>query len=151
MVRNIGGVIAGYILMALLIFLTFSAAYLLMGADRAFNPGTYEVSGLWLVTSFILSLVAAAAGGYLCASIARGSRAPLALAVLVVVLGLLAAIPVLKAASDGREPAVRAGDVPNMQAMQSAVQPVWVALLNPFLGAAGIVAGAGLRNRKPEA
>jgi hypothetical protein len=151
MVRNIGGVIVGYILMALLIFLTFSATYLLMGADGAFKPGTYEVSGLWLAASFVLSLIAAAAGGYVCAAIARGGRAPLALAVLVLVLGLLAAIPVLKAAGDGRELAVRTGDVPNMQAMQSAVQPGWVALLNPFLGAAGVLAGAGLRRRRPVA
>ena len=38
--RTIVGVIAGYLVMALLIFATFSAAYLLMGADAAFMPGS---------------------------------------------------------------------------------------------------------------
>lgn len=147
MIRNIGGVILGYILMALLIFLTFSAAYLLMGASVAFKPETYEPSNLWLVTSTVLGLVAAVVSGYVCASIARGGRAPLALAVLVVVLGVLAAVPALRAANAGRERLTRPNEVSNMEAMQNAVQPGWVALLNPFVGAAGVLVGARLRRR----
>lgn len=150
MIRNIGAVILGYIAMALLIFLTFSAAYLLMGASGAFNPGTYEVSGLWLAASFVLGLMAAVGGGYVCAAVAGRSRAPLALAVLVLVIGLLAAIPELKAASDGVAPPPRTGAVSNMEAMQNAVLPVWIALLNPLVGAAGVLLGARIR-RKPAA
>jgi ABC-type transport system involved in multi-copper enzyme maturation permease subunit len=151
MLRNIGGVILGYIIMALTIFLTFSAAYILMGAAGAFQPETYEVSNLWLVTSFILGLLAAVAGGYVCALIARsGSRAPFALAVLVIVLGVLAAVPVLRAANTGKERLTRPGEVSNMEAMQNAVQPGWVALLNPFVGAAGVLVGARLRHKPQE-
>jgi hypothetical protein len=147
MLRNIGGVILGYIIMALMIFLSFSAAYLLMGAGAAFKPETYEVSNLWLVTSFALALVAAIVGGYVCASITGRSRAPVALAVLVVVLGVLAAVPVLRAANAGRDRLTRPSEVSNMEAMQNHVQPGWVALLNPFFGAAGVLAGARLRRR----
>jgi hypothetical protein len=147
MIRNIGGVILGYIVMALLIFLTFSAAYLLMGANSAFKSGTYEVSGFWVAVSFALGLIAAVVGGYVCASVARGSRAPLALAVLVLVVGLLAAIPELRAANDGGALAARPNEVSNMEAMQNAVQPIWIALLNPFVGAAGVLIGARLRRR----
>lgn len=146
MLRNIGGVIVGYISMALLVFLTFTAAYLLMGAGAAFKPATYEVSNAWLATSFVLALMAAVVGGYVCATIAkRRSRAPLALAVLVIVLGALAALPALRAANAARQP--RTGEVSNMEAMQRAVEPMWVALLNPFLGAAGVLVGASLRRR----
>lgn len=147
MLRNIGGVIVGYILMGLTVFLTFSAAYLLMGTGGAFKPETYEVSNLWLVTSFVLSLVAAVLGGYACAAVARGGRAPLALAVLVIVLGVLAAVPALRAANAGRDRLTRPAEVSNMEAMQNAVQPGWVALLNPFIGAAGVLLGASLRRR----
>jgi hypothetical protein len=133
--------------MALLIFLTFSAAYLLMGADSAFKPAAYEVSGFWVAVSFVLGLIAAVAGGYVCASVAGGNRAPLALAVLVLVVGLLAAIPELRGANDGGARAARTGEVSNIEAMQNAVQPVWLALLNPFIGAAGILLGARLRRR----
>jgi cytochrome bd-type quinol oxidase subunit 2 len=147
MLRKIGGVIVGYILMALTVFLTFSAAYLLMGTSAAFRPDTYEVSNLWLVTSFLLFLVAAVLGGYGCAAIARGGRAPLVLALLVIVLGLFAAVPALRAANAGKDRLTRPAEVSNMEAMQNAVQPAWVALLNPFIGAAGVVLGASLRRR----
>jgi hypothetical protein len=147
MLRNIGGVILGYIIMALTIFLTFSAAYLLMGADLAFKPGTYEPSNLWLVTSFILGLAAAVAGGYVCAKIAGGSRAPLALAVLVIVLGVLWALPALRAANTSKERLTRPAVVSNFEAMQNAVLPGWVALLTPFLSAVGVVFGARLRRK----
>src|SRR5215212_9823272 len=131
MLRNIGGVILSYITFALLIFLTFSVAYLLMGAGAAFKPETYEPSNLWLVTSTALGLIASVVSGYVCASIARGKRAPLALALLVIVVGLLSAVPVLRAANQGRERLTRPVEVSNMEAMQNAVQPVWSALLNP--------------------
>jgi ABC-type transport system involved in multi-copper enzyme maturation permease subunit len=146
MLRNIGGVIAGYIIMALAIFLTFTVAYLVMGASGAFKPETYEVSNLWLVTSFVLGLLAAVAGGYVCALIARGSRAPLALAALVIVLGVLAALPALKA-NASRERLTRPSEVSNFEAMQNAVQPAWVMLLSPFISAAGVLVGARLRRR----
>ena len=147
MLRNIGGVILGYVIFALTIFLTFSAAYLLMGTSLAFEPGTYEPSTLWLVTSFVLGVAATILAGYVCAMIARGSRAPMALAVLVLVLGLLFAIPVLRAANNTRERLTRPTEVSNMEAMQNAVQPGWAALLNPILGFAGVLAGASLRRR----
>ena len=149
MIRNIGGVVLGYITFALALFLAFSAAYLLMGANLAFRPHTYEPSNLWLVTSVILGTASSVVGGYVCALLARGSKAPIALAILVIVIGLLSAIPVLRAANTSKEQVPRPAEVSNLQAMQNAVQPGWMALLNPFVGAAGVLVGARLR-RSPE-
>ncbi|MDQ3667052.1 MAG: hypothetical protein M3410_10870 [Acidobacteriota bacterium] len=42
MLRAVLAVIVGYVVMVLLVFATFSLAYLLMGADGAFRPGTYK-------------------------------------------------------------------------------------------------------------
>ena len=145
MVRSILAVVAGYATLALVIFVTFTALYLVLGADRSFEPGSYDASTLWVATSFPLGVAASVAAGYVCAALARGGRAPQVLAGLVLVLGLLFAIPVLRAA-DNALPA-RAGDVPNMEAMQQARQPKWVALVNPFIGAVGVPVGAGLRRR----
>lgn len=148
MLRNIGGVILGYVLTALTIFLTFTAAYLLMGTSNAFKPDTYEVSNLWMVTSLVLGTVAAIIGGYFCALVARGSRAPLALAVLFIVVGVLTALPTLRAANTARERLTRPAVVSNTEAMQNAVLPGWYALLTPFASAAGVLVGAGLRRRR---
>jgi hypothetical protein len=145
MLRSILAVIAGYVVFALSIFVTFTALYLLLGADASFEPGSYHPSKLWMALSTLLGIVAAVVGGYVCAALARGGRAPLALAVLVLVVGLFFAFLAPKR-SEGD--AVRAGNVPNMEAMQKAIQPKWSALLNPFLGVVGVLVGGRLR-RKP--
>lgn len=146
MARSILAVVAGYATLALLIFVSFTLLYLVLGADRSFEPGNYDASTLWVLTSFPLGVAASVAAGYVCAALARGGRAPQVLAGVVLVLGLLFAVPVLRAADNA--PAARAGDVPNMEAMQQARQPKWVALVNPFIGAVGVLVGAGLRRRR---
>src|SRR5687767_12248712 len=95
MARKILGVIVGYVVMALLIFLTFSVTYLALGAGQAFKPGTYNVSLRWTAISFVLSLIAAIVGGYTCALIAKSTRAAQVLAGIVLVLGIIVAIPAL--------------------------------------------------------
>jgi len=142
--RSILGVVAGYVVMFLLIFLTFSAAYLAMGADAAFRAGNYEPSTLWLVVSFALGFLGALAGGCTCVWIAKRVKAAHALAALVMVIGLATAGMMMGAASDAR-PTARTGDVPNMEAMMNARQPLWVAFVNPFLGAVGVLLGARLK------
>jgi len=148
MVRGIVGVVVGYVVMALLVFLTFSVAYLAMGANTAFKPGAFDPSLVWIVVSFFLAFVAALVGGYTCAAIARTKRAAQVLAGIVVVLGVLVAIPALTA-NDTR-PNVRIGDVSNMEAMQKARTPGWVALMNPLIGAVGVIVGSGLRRAREE-
>jgi len=143
MSRLIRGVILGYLTMAVVIFATFTGAYLALGADGAFEPGTYEVSTVWIVASIVLGLVAAVLGGFVCAAVARNRKAVLALAGLVFVLGIVFAIPVLTADYPG--PAERTAEVGNMAAMKNARQPAWIALLNPLLGAVGVVLGGRLK------
>lgn len=144
MLRATGAVLAGYAVMFLSVFLTFSGLYLTIGADGAFEPGTYDVSVLWLVCSTVLNIVAALAGGLVCALIAHGGRAPGALAALVLLLGLAMAIPVVNAPPASE---LRSAAVPNMEAMMKARTPVWVALTNPLIGAVGALAGAALRRQ----
>jgi hypothetical protein len=143
--RLIGSVLLGYVVMAVLIFVSFSVLYVLMGADRSFQAGTYDPSALWISVSVVLGILASVAGGWVCAVVARSDKGPKALAVLVIVLGLALAVPVLRAPAESPP---RTGEVSNMEAMQRARQPAWIALLNPFLGALGVLAGA---RRRPQA
>ena len=101
MARVIGAVVAGYVVMFAVVFLTFSGAYLAMGTERAFLPGTYEVSSLWLAVSFVFGFVAALIGGCVCRAIARNTKAVVYLAALVIVLGIALAVPVLTAPDAG--------------------------------------------------
>jgi hypothetical protein len=80
--------------------------------------------------------------------IAKTKRAAQVLAGIVFVLGILVAIPALRSADT--RPNTRIGDVPNMEAMQKARTPGWVALMNPLIGAVGVIVGAGLKQARED-
>ncbi|MEP7341334.1 MAG: hypothetical protein ABI977_26630 [Acidobacteriota bacterium] len=144
MLRTAGAVVVGYVAMILFIFVTFSLVYLVLGTNGAFKPGRYEVTSLWLAISFGVGLIAAMAGGFVCVAIAQNAKAPLALAGLVLILGLVMAVPILKS-SGSSAPQLRAASVGNWEAMQNAKQPPWFAVTNPFIGALGVILGARLK------
>ena len=138
--RSILAVIAGYLAMVFGLFLVFTAVYLLIGADGAFQKGSYQVSILWNLLTLVISLVAALGGGYVCARIARSMAAPKFLAGLVLVLGLLEAG--WAATHPKPDPGGRAGDVPNLEAMKKAQTPTWVTAITALIGAGGVMIGA---------
>jgi hypothetical protein len=141
--RSILSVVVGYAAMFAAIFLSFSGLYLLLGQELSFRPGTYDPSMLWAVVSSVLGMGAAILGGYVCARIARTAKPPKVLAGVVLIIGLLSAVPVLMAASTPAE--ARTGEVGNLDAMMKAKQPAWVAVANPFVGLVGVLIGGRLR------
>jgi peptidoglycan biosynthesis protein MviN/MurJ (putative lipid II flippase) len=146
MLRSVLGVIVGYIVMFILQVAAFMTIYTMMGPDWSFRPGSYEASVPWTAMQFSVILITAIIAGFICALIARGGKAPLALAGVVLVLGL-----VLGATSMAMRPAdtheVRTGNVPNMEAMSKARHPSWVIFLGPVIGALGAVIGGKLKRR----
>mgnify|MGYP001210758947 FL=1 len=144
MVRNILGVVVGYISMFIFVFISFTALYFILGAEGAFEPETYQVSIVWIIISFVLSIIAALLGGYVCKLISKKIKAVYTLAGVVFVLGIVFAIPALSNSNDEVHE-IRNTDVPNMEAMQKAKQPPFVALLNPLIGAIGVIAGGRLK------
>ena len=147
MVRNILGVVLGYVAMFAFVFISFTVLYLILGADGSFESGTYEVSIVWVIISFIFGLAAAVLGGYLCVLISKNNKAVLVLAALVLIFGIAMAIPALgESADDVYE--MRKNDVSNMEAMQNAKQPAYMLILNPIIGALGVFAGSKLKKGK---
>jgi hypothetical protein len=145
MLRSIVAVIVSYAVMFVFFFAVFTGCYLALGVERVFQPDSYEVSALWLVLTVVLSFLGSIIGGYLCAMISKSKRTCQVFAFIVFFLGLLACIPEMKRNPDA--PNVRAGEVPNMQAMQLAVTPMWVHLLVPVISAAGVLLGARIKGR----
>jgi hypothetical protein len=144
--RTAIGVIVGYILMFVLQVAGFMTVYTVMGADWSFKTASYQASTRWTVMQFAMIFVTAAIAGLACAIIARGGKATLVLAAVVLVLGF--ALGVLGTAmrpADTHE--VRTGNVANMEAMSKARHPMWVVFLGPIIGAVGVVIGGKLRRR----
>ncbi len=120
--------------------------YTVMGADWSFKPGSFHASTRWTLMQFTVVFVTAALAGLVCAIVAKGGKAPLVLAGVVLLIGLA-----LAAAHTATQPAetneTRGASTPNMEAMVKARHPVWVVFLGPFIGAVGVVIGGKLRRR----
>jgi amino acid transporter len=141
MLRSIAGVIVGYAVISLFFLATFSGVYFALGVERIFQSDSYEVSTLWLVLSAAISLFGSALGGYVCAAISRSKRACELFAAIVLIILVLFCIPKMR----DPNPHVRAGDVAFMDAMRLTQMPFWMHVLNPILGAVGVLLGAGLK------
>ena len=143
MLRAILGVIVGYIAMVAIVFICLTVAYMALGADKVYEPMLYDVSMTWIIVSLVVGLVASIVGGLVCALIGKGTRAPIALVVVVIALG---GVGVAFEAAKERPaiPPARGGDVTMFEAMQHTRQPLWVAIANPIVGVVGVLIGAGL-------
>ena len=140
--RNILGAVLGYVVMFIFIFATFTAAYLLMGDDTAFAPGSYDVSMTWIVVSMILGFVGTIAAGYTAKLIGRSAGAVKILAGFVLVLGTLMVIATVVSPKPAE---ARSAATSNMEAMNKARTPLWVATINPVVGLVGVLIGGSLR------
>jgi len=144
--RSIAGVIVGYIGMFILNFIGFVGLYAVIGPSQAFQPGLYLASNKWIAISCVIIFITGMIAGLICAVIANGGKAPLALAIVVVVIGLLLAIPAMMKA-EANAKLVRTGDVPSMEAAQKAYWPIWTPFTFPFISAIGVLVGGKLKKR----
>lgn len=138
--RLIGGVVLGYITMAIAVFAGLSLLWMVLGTDGAFRPGSYDVSMAWALVSLVVGFGAALLGGFVSRRVSLVARGPQVLAAFVVVLGVLLALPVLLGAP---EVGPRPETVGMFDAMQQAQTPAWIMLLNPLIGALGVLLGGG--------
>ena len=129
MLRNILAAIVGYIAMAAVLFVLFSLLWVTLGPMRAFQPGSWEVSGGWVIGTLALGFVAAFIAGLVCVRVARDARAATLLIALVIVFGL---VRILMPMEMPAEP--RPDDLSMMEATAGAFHPAWFNWLNPLIG-----------------
>lgn len=147
MLRSIGSAVVGYIAMFLVVFVSLTAAYLIVGVERAFRPGVYEVSTLWVAISLVVGFGAALVGGWVAWRIGGRVLGPQLLAGLVLVLGIAMAVPAITTEAEAGPVAERPGDVGPMEAMQKAKMPLISLILNPLVGVVGVLVGGGALGR----
>jgi hypothetical protein len=146
MARSIIGVIVGYVAMFIINFAVFVGLYAVVGPENAFKPHRYLASNRWILMSVVATFITAIIAGLICAAIAKGGKAPLALAILIIVLGWLLAVPAVMKAKKNAD-MIRLGDVPSMEAAQKAYWPIWTPFALPVIQGIGAVIGGKLRRR----
>lgn len=138
MLRSILAVIASYVTMVVLIMASFTALWFGLGPDRLLKPGEWNGNLLICIAAPSITLAAGLFGGWLCARIARARKPVIALAAVVLVLGLTTAYFVLQKPfpTGPREPGLT-----TLQALEKGREPTWVAIFNPIGGAAAVLIG----------
>lgn len=142
--RAIGGAVLGYIVMFVIVFCGLTLAWMLLGADGAFQPGGFDVSMTWIAISIVVAIIAALAGGKVARLVAKAPLGPQVLAGLVIIIGIVSMIPAMT-----MEPAMatRPGDMPMMEAIAQARTPMWMMIVNPIIGAIGALIGGNALKR----
>jgi hypothetical protein len=146
MFRSILSVVVGYLVLAVLVMLATAPVFL--APELAFQKDSVEPSLTFTVWNLIMSLVAAVAGGLVCALVAgKKRRIPvLVFAGLVLVIGLAMALsqPVRHDLPPGEEIA----RMTVMERASHAHEPAWYSYLLPFVGCAGVLAGGSWRRQQ---
>ena len=137
MLRNILAAIVGYIAIVAVLFALSSLLWLVLGASRSFQPGTWEVGSGWIFGSIAIGFVGAYFGGRVCARVAHDAKGAWILIGILVVLGVASALMPVEAATGPRP-----DDVGMLEATMSARQPTWLTWLNPVIGVVGIWLGS---------
>ena len=137
MLRNILAAIVGYIAMAAVLFVLFSLLWVTLGPMRAFQPGSWEVSGGWVIGTVVLGFAAAYIAGRVCARVGHDARAATMLIALVIVLGVVRALMQVDMPVEPRP-----DDLSMMEATAGARHPAWFDWINPLIGAAGVWFGS---------
>ena len=137
MLRNILAAIVGYIAVLAVLFALSSVLWLALGPSRAFQPGTWEVAGGWVLGSIVIGFAGAYIGGRACAGLAHDARGATILIAIVIVLGVVSALMPVEVAVGPRP-----DDVSMIEATAGARQPAWLSWLNPLIGVAGVWLGS---------
>jgi 4-hydroxybenzoate polyprenyltransferase len=123
-------------------FVAYTAAYFGLGAERAFEPDTYALSGIWIGLVIVITFIAGLVGGLTCAAISKSRTTGLVFALIVFVVTFASEIPNLMKDHTAE---ARSGAVSNLEAMGKAQPPTWLCLLNPFVGFAAVLMGTRMK------
>lgn len=147
MLRTIAAVIAGYVVLFLFTAVSFSLFYMATGPAFAYEPGSSVASTGWMSGAIVLSLIAAALGGWTAARIGRSFRPAIGLAALVLVLGLVSAV-MLRGVTRNLPEGRTIESLSVMEVAQYTTQPDWYNFAIPFVGVIGVLAGGTLAVRR---
>jgi hypothetical protein len=142
MLKSIVGIVVGYVVMMCVAFAAYTGAYFGLGADRAFEPASYALSGIWIGLVIAITIISGLIGGLTCAAISKSRTTGLVFALIVFVLGFVFELPnIMK----DHVPEARTADVSNLEAMGKARPPAWLCILNPFLAGAAVLMGTRMK------
>jgi hypothetical protein len=142
--KTVVGVILGYLVMTVTLFVLLSALYAALGTEGAFLPRSYTPSIGWIIFMQVGQMVAALAAGYLAYKLG-GLKSGIWLASLILILGVASVLVTL-----GTPPAEpREAQLGVFDAMAKARTPAWASLLQVAVGVVSVLFGVKLAPTEP--
>lgn len=158
--RAIIAIIVSFLAVNLLIMAMFFVVMMALGLEGTLRPGEYWTTTTFNVIVLIGGTIIAAAGGALCAVIAKSWRPALVVAGLMLAFGLVGAFQNSKKPDPPARPAAMEGESEREYTMhmleempKHGKEPVWFSFTTPIVGALAFLGGARLvgcrRRSKP--
>jgi archaellum biogenesis protein FlaJ (TadC family) len=145
MLKSIAAIVVSYLAMFVFFMAVVIACYVALGSERVFKPDSYEISTLWLVLTVIVSFVASAIAGYLCAVISGSWTTCRVFAFLVFLATLGFCISSLRQSQES--PNVRASEVAYTDGIRLGVSPMWLHFVSPVISGVAVLVGARMKRR----
>jgi hypothetical protein len=138
MLRSIVAVVVTYIVMCALIIGAFMGLWFGLGPNGLLQPGSFKGNMLLTIAAPSITVIGGLFGGWMCAKIGRGRKPVMALAGVVLVLGMVMAYFTLQIPepTGPRDPAMTVAQI-----MEKGREPTWLAIFNPIGGAGAVLIG----------
>jgi MFS family permease len=144
MIRKILGGLAGYVVYFFSLYLFFIGFSVALGPDRLFRAGNYDPSVTWFIGVFLLGVIAAVIGGYIAALI--GERG--AVRIMAGIVAVICTLVFVMLFKEDKTVEARTVELPTMDAMFKAREPLWFAGVNPILIVSAVLLGGTLRTKR---
>lgn len=142
MVKAIVSIVVGYIAFTCVMFGLMTVLWFAVGMERVFQPGTFQITPLWIALALLVALIAGTVGGFVCSAMSKSAGVVKVFAAIVFVLAVIMCIPAMKA---DQTPKPRTGDIKMMDAMQQGQAPIWMHLSSSALCGLGVLLGGRRR------
>jgi ABC-type transport system involved in multi-copper enzyme maturation permease subunit len=144
MLRIIGGIVVGFVVMAVIVMIAFAIPMAVLGLEGILQPGAYWTTTTFNIIVLVGGLVAAILGGLVCRLIARNAKAAFALAAIVLAFGIGSAVMNM----NKPDPPARTGPVTKEDMAAHGKEPTWFAFSKTIVGAVGVLIGSAAVSRR---
>jgi len=145
MLKSIIAIVVSYLAMFVFFMVVAIGCYVALGSERVFQPDSYEISMLWLVLTVVVSFLASAIAGYLCAAISGSWTTCRVFAFIVFLATLGFCVASLRQSQES--PNVRASEVSYGDGMRLGVSPMWLHFVSPVISGIAVLVGARMKRR----
>ena len=140
MLRSVLAAAAGYVTMAVTVFVSLAAAYSILGPEFVFQGTSRVATTQWALLSSLLAFLAALGGGFVAGRVGKTSQSFLILVGIILVSGVAFAVSGMMSRADLIVD-MNSSEWSFVQASRKEIHSPWFYFILPLVGALGVLWG----------